>query len=206
MFALTRNPPSQSVTPTDCDSLASERVLRADRAYNGLIVQNPLHANWLVDWPAQYRPYDLGRLADALHREDMRPEPCRERETGIGRNCEVFDDTRDWAYRAVLAFKRDGGSQEAWRERCRRIAGAHNSGFELLLPTSEVRSIGKSIADWTWRKFSDAAFSRIQSFRGQLGNVKRWAGHVAESTTKPWEAMGISESTYYRRKRRGLIG
>jgi hypothetical protein len=31
--------------------------------------------------------------------------------------------------------------------------------------------------------------------------TKRWAGHVAEFTTKPWEAMGISRRTYYSRKR-----
>ena len=179
------------------------RRLGADRAYNGLIVQNPQHKAWLVDWPGP--AYDLGQLADWLDRKDMRPEPRRERETGIGRNCEVFDDTRDWAYRAVLAFKRDGGTQEAWRERCRKIAGAHNSVFAVPMLGSEVRTIGKSIADWTWRKFSDAQFSRIQSFRGQRGNAKRWAGHLAESTTKPWETMGISERTYYRRKKAGRL-
>jgi hypothetical protein len=143
----------------------------------------------------------LSALAASLRRADMRPEPRREHEAGLGRNCSVFDDTREWAYREVLRFKRDGGTPEGWRERCRTIAGAHNSVFALPLPHSEVRSIGKSIADWTWDEFTDAKFSRIQSLRAQ----RRWAGHVAESSTRPWEALGISERTYYRRKRAGQL-
>jgi hypothetical protein len=174
------------------------RRLGADRAYNGLITQNPLHPDWRTDWLGGY---SLSALAASLRRADMRPEPRREHEAGLGRNCSVFDDTREWAYREVLRFKRDGGTPEGWRERCRTIAGAHNSVFALPLPHSEVRSIGKSIADWTWDEFTDAKFSRIQSLRAQ----RRWAGHVAESSTRPWEALGISERTYYRRKRAGQL-
>ena len=86
-------------------------------------MQNPMHADWRVDWPAPYRPYELGQLADALTKTDMRPEPRRERETGLGRNCSVFDDARTWAYRSVLRFRREGGTREGWRERCRQHRG-----------------------------------------------------------------------------------
>ena len=85
------------------------------------------------------------------------------------------------------------------------IAGAHNSALALPLPTSDVRSIGKSIADWTWDEFSDAEFSRIQSLRGKRRAAQRWAGHVAELSTRPWEALGISQRTYYRRKAAGRL-
>jgi hypothetical protein len=176
------------------------RRLGADPAYNALITQNPLHPEWDTDWLGCYA---LDELAVALSRADMQPERRREHEFGLGRNCQIFDETREWAYRprAVLAFKRAGGiTKEAWRERCRQVAAAHNSVFPVPLPTSEVRSIGKSVADWTWRKFSDAAFSRIQGWRGQRRAAQRWAGHVAESSTRPWEALGISRATYYRRK------
>jgi hypothetical protein len=155
-------------------------------------MQNPLCPDWDADWLGAY---GLSELAGSLTRADMRPEPRREYATGIGRNCDVFDDTREWSYRAVLQFKRDGGNLDGWRERCRQIAGAYNSAFQLPLPFSEVRSIGESIADWTWDKFSDAAFSRRQTARAR----RRWAGHVAKSTTKPWEASGMSRATYYRR-------
>jgi hypothetical protein len=41
----------------------------------------------------------------------------------------------------------------------------------------------------------------IQSFRGRRGMVNRWVDHESASTAKPWEALGISERTYYRQKR-----
>jgi len=31
--------------------------------------------------------------------------------------------------------------------------------------------------------------------------ANRWADHESVSTAKPWEALGISERTHYRRKR-----
>jgi hypothetical protein len=31
--------------------------------------------------------------------------------------------------------------------------------------------------------------------------ANRWADHEPARTAKPWEALGISEPTYYRRKR-----
>jgi hypothetical protein len=171
------------------------RRLGADPRYTGVLAKNPLHPCWRVEWQAP-APYDLSELASSLEPEDMRPEPRREGETGIGRNCNVFDDTRAWSYRNVLAFKRANGSLNAWVQRCVDIAGAHNAAFVLPLGHGEVRSIGKSIAKWTWAHFSDADFSQIQSARSQ----RRWAGHVADSTTMPWLAMGMSRATYYRRK------
>lgn len=44
-----------------------------------------------------------------------------------------------------------------------------------------------------------------QSHRGKMGMAKRWEGHIAESTTKPWEAIGISRRTYYNRKKAGSL-
>jgi len=68
-------------------------------------------------------------------------------------------------------------------------------------PINEVKAIAKSIARWTWRNFSDAAFSAVQSARGKLG------GRPATTTLNgaPWEAQGISRATYYRRQKSGLL-
>jgi hypothetical protein len=112
----------------------------------------------------------------------------------------VFDDTRDFAYKNVMKFKRDVGSLDAWTQRCRDIAAGHNRIFINPLRHSEIRSIGKSIAKWTWRNFSEEKFSRKQSFRGKRGNAKRWAGHTSAEATKPWLADGISRATWYRRR------
>ena len=74
-----------------------------------------------------------------------------------------------------------------------------NGQFATPLGDLEVRGIAKSVAKWTWKHFTEAGFSDVQSARAR----KRWHGHLAESTTKPWLEMGISRRTYYRRKRRG---
>jgi hypothetical protein len=182
---------------------AVERGMRhrlgADRGYTGTIAKNPLHTDWRVEWQAP-QPYDLGYLASELSKDDMRSEFRREDETGLGRNCSVFDDAREWAYHNVLKFKREVGCGEAWQQRCIDIALSHNCVFAAPMTYAEVRNIGKSIAKWTWQRFNEGTFSRIQSLRVQ----HRWFGHVTATAMKPWKAMGISRATYYRRKTAGV--
>ncbi len=76
------------------------RRLCADPNYTGLVAKNPFHPHWRAEWLAR-EPYDLSELADWLFPHNTLPEPKRER-SGLGRNCDVFDDTRYWAYRNVL--------------------------------------------------------------------------------------------------------
>lgn len=173
------------------------RRLAADRAYSGLLAKNPLHPHWKVEWRRK-EPYSLEELTGWLSQEDMRPEPEHE-SSGHGRNCALFDQLRGLAYREVLPFKRAGGSAEAWRARLSKAAANTNSGFAEPLGTAEVRGIAKSVAKWTWNSSSAARFSAIQAERAK----KRWQGHKAESAIKPWLEMGISERTYYRRKKDG---
>jgi hypothetical protein len=175
------------------------RRLGADIGYTGLIAKNPLHPDWRVEW--HNRHYDLGALAGHLSKADMRAEVQLAHEIGLGRNCSVFDSLRYWAYSHVLAAKLEGRSPRAWFEQCLYVAEQHNIFSEPLSPR-ETRQIAKSVAQWTWARFDADRFSEQQSRRGKRGLAKRWAGHVAESTTKPWEAMGISRRTYYRQKAR----
>ena len=101
-----------------------------------------------------------------------------------------------------------------------RFQGGHNAGHTLvignqtyklaLLPSGVVRPgklsiIGNGVVVDPWhfleevKKVTEQGLSGVQAARAR----KRWAGHVAESTTKPWLAMGISRRTYYRRKAEG---
>lgn len=194
-FAASRSSPLHYLAAVE---RGMRRRLGADPNYTALIAKNPLHPDWRVEWQAR-QPYDLSELADWLWPRDTVPEPKRER-SGFGRNCDVFDDTRDFAYKNVIKFKRDVGSLDAWIERCQKIAAGHNLVFANQLPLSEIRAIGKSIAKWTWRTFSQQRFSEIQAWRGKRRAAKRWAGHTAAETTKPWLADGISRRTWYRRK------
>lgn len=180
------------------------RRLGADPNYTGLISKNPLHPAWRVEWQAR-ELYDLSVLADWLFPNDMRADPKRER-SGASRNCDVFDDTRQWAYRNVLEFKKDGASLEAWTRRCQEIAGGLNQIFAHPLAPSEIRTIGRSIAGWTWCKFSEEKFSQIQSIRGKRGMARRWADHTATEASKPWLKEGISRATWYRRRAKAKQG
>src|SRR5262245_63983896 len=103
----------------------------------------------------------------------MRPDPTIETTFGAGRNVTVFDELRALAYREVLKFKRDGASFEAWFARCQQVAMGINLQFPRALKLSEVRSIAKSVAKWTWRHFSPEKFRARQSACGRISGAKR---------------------------------
>jgi Replicase family/Primase C terminal 1 (PriCT-1) len=181
------------------------RRLEADPGYSALVVKNPLHQSWRVIWGPS-ASYTLGDLESWLFEADTRPEPTVAEITGTGRNCTIFDDVRGVAYGEILKFKRAGGTLEAWRARCEALARGSNRQFQRPLPYSEVRSISKSIARWTWRRFSDAALSERQSILGKRGMASRWAGHLSAEETQPWKQDGISRATWYRRKAQCVQG
>ena len=173
----------------------------ADRRYSGLICKNPLHADWRVEW-RRAGPYTLHELADWLFSKDMRPDAGVETTFGIGRNCAVFDDLRRIAYREVRSFK-SGDNLDSFQARLERAALGMNMQFPQALPLSEVYAIAKSVARWTWRHFSEAQFSQLQSLRGARRSAQMWAGHVSREKTKPWRAEGISRATWYRHRYKG---
>ena len=178
------------------------RRLGADRHYSGLITKNPVHPHWRVEWRCD-QPYTLPDLADWLFPEDMQPDFTVETTLGAGRNCTVFDELRLIAYREVRAFKRDG-SLDTFRARLERVAIGINTHFPEALRLSEVRSIVKSVAEWTWRHFSEEQFSARQALRGARRAAQMWAGHVGAEKTKPWDVDNISRATWYRRRRDAL--
>ena len=169
--------------------------LCADPGYAGLIAKNPFHDAWRALWVQHL--YDLGELAEYVNLPKHRPQ----REAlGLGRNCTLFDELRAWAYRWVREYKRNDATGEQWYRAVLGQAERLNA-FPVPLAFNEVRAIAKSIAKWTGRKFSDAAFSAIQSARGKLG------GRPATTTEhgEPWAEQGISRATYYRRQKSGLL-
>lgn len=163
--------------------------LNADVGYVGLISKNPFHRDWKSLYQSKF--YDLHELSDYVM---LSKNSSRQGVIGLGRNCVLFDDVRTWSYSWVREYKRNQVNKEAWFSVVLAQAEKSNS-FQTPLNHSEVRSVAKSVAKWTWRNFNDANFSRIQSERGKLGGRPR-------STTLidiPWEKAGISRATYYRR-------
>ena len=132
--------------------------LRADRSYSGFMCKNPLHRHWTV--VSSEHPYSLGELHNWLGDLDQYHLPGRV--TGVGRNVETFDHVRQWAYRAVLEHKGDGGSLETWRMACTGAAESftHNHHGDYAhgqnhgpLHRAECRWIGASVSKWTWARF-----------------------------------------------------
>lgn len=165
----------------------------SDPNFSGHLTKNPFNKHWETHWQA-VAPYDLSRLADCLDRNDKKRS--RGVTIGVGRNCSIFDRLRRDAYREVLPFKRTGRSEEDFCEVMFSDALRMNRRFASPLCQQEVKGIAKSVSKWVWDRFSDAEFSKIQSQRRRKGIV----GPTLKEA-KPWEAEGISESTFFRRKR-----
>lgn len=169
--------------------------LDADPNYSGLLCKNPLNAHWgVTEWRST--PYSLDELADYV---DLRiPEAANEADVyGLGRNCLLFDKTRRWAYKAIRQGWPDFGQ---WLLAVIQRVEMHNAQLTNPLSLPECACIGRSIGKWTHQRFTERAFSEIQAARGKKSKRKCVAD--SERTLKPWEAAGISQSTYYRRKKK----
>ena len=175
-----RTAPDGKVAPLRY-AAAIEAALRerlgADLGYSGLICKNPLHTHWLVQvWePASY---DLSWLADYL---DLSPYNGRKQlpAYGLGRNCTLFEKTRQWAYKAI---RQGWPGYEAWLSAVIDRAIGYNVQFEPPLPANEVRHIAKSIAKWTHRNLTPAGFSALQAARGAKGGkVSKGGGRPSNS-------------------------
>ena len=146
------------------------------------------------------KPYTLDDLGCELDYTDKAPEPIIEREIGAGRNVIVFDSLRRLAYQEVRAFKSTGNVDGFFR-RVFDLAMGLNIQFYEPMCGGEVRAIAKSVSKWTWRLFSAEGFSAIQRPRVN----RRYVGKVTAKASKPWDALGVSRATYYRRKMTGIL-
>jgi len=188
--------------------------LNADPGYARLITKSPWSSSWRVTaWRSE--PYDLAELAEYV-------DPGRHvrRHTaslgGLGRNSDTFDTLRHWSYAAIRGYWRPGG-YDAWHaavlDECERRAAAvcleHAKG---PLPWSEIRATAKSVARWTWKHLSPAGWADLierthtperQAARGRASGKSRRQGTALEHDRRPWESLGISRRTWYRRQGKG---
>lgn len=84
-----------------------------------------------------------------------------------------------------------------------------NMMFAEPLPYSETKATAKSIAKYCWKRdaYHYNEFVYRQALKGSKGGKvsKRKPVATSEQSLKPWVDLGISESTYQRRKRLGKI-
>lgn len=148
-------------------------VLQADPAYTGFIVKNPCHSEWEVH---EYKTTPWG-LKDFLEYIELPAKtPKRTKDYGLGRNVYLFDDTRYWAYAQVLSYRLSGARDEFF-DAVLNYAVQKNSQFPVPLSFPEVKATAKSIAKWTWTKYtgrmSDQEFSAKQAARGARSGKAR---------------------------------
>jgi len=174
-------------------------ALQADKGYCGLIAKNPLHSFWRVtEWQSSL--YCLDELADNL---DLSQPAKNDSDYGIGRNCTLFDNLRGWAYKAI---RQGWPDYSRWLMAVEQRAFSYNN-FPVALSMNEVRATARSVARWTYGNITNNDFKQWQSVQGKKGGkasgVKRRINSEAES--QPWNALGVSRATYYRRKATGVI-
>lgn len=145
---------------------ALTRTLQADSNYVGLIAKNPLHDCWET---FQHRGlWEMNELADWLELPSYIPKEAYE--SGVGRNCSLFDTVRHWAYREVQSYKTAHNSKDFHRA-VHKVTTDLNANFQTPLSAGEVKTIAKSIATWTWKRYT-----------GRLSD-KDWAQYVKDTHT-----------------------
>lgn len=145
--------------------------LGSDPNYVGLVTKNPLNSHW-SPWWSNADLYDLDYLADFV--DLSQPKSVKAENYGLGRNVNLFDDLRHWAYKRILGFK-SSSSFEKWMKEVERQAINLNAvcNQQNPLPFSEIKATARSIGKWTWKNFNSETFSQIQSQRSKLSAKKK---------------------------------
>lgn len=138
-------------------NIALRRKLEADASYNGYLSKNPLHPNWINEI-VDPNPYTLDGLAGFLDLEGLTDARKHLPQEGFGRNCTLFDETRFWSYRQIR-IPQGWLSEDFFISAVTQFAAGYNQlNFQDPLPWTEVKSIGKSVGRWTYRKMSPAGY------------------------------------------------
>ncbi|EMT6385489.1 MULTISPECIES: replication initiation protein [Bacteria] len=150
------------------------KSLKADQGFAGLITKNPFNPHWRPHW-SNADLYELDYLADFITLENTNKETTKYESFGLGRNVNLFDDLRHYAYKNVLKFK-DVSDFHHWMNEIEKQAINLNtySNPTNLLPFNEIKATARSVGKWVWKNFSSEQFSKIQSERGKrnLGKTK----------------------------------
>lgn len=160
-------------------------ALGADPGFSGSLCKNPVNEAWRM-YPggpaAGYELHDLAGYVDITWQKARKYN--REPRGEVGRNVYLFDEVRFWAYDNIQRFRQDGFEQ--WHAEVLSQASRFSaSGFahipslnQEFLPASEIQSVARSVARWTWDNHGQssltAAFSELQAWRGaRAAKVKR---------------------------------
>ena len=160
---------------------AYKAAVTGDDGYVGLLTKNPVfngEGAWDLHW-LDPTPRTLDDLAAAVELPKPGPKPAPLAPVGFGRKVATFDTVRHWAYRAVSSYW--GAGENAWQLAVRQQVENVNRGFSESLPDSHLRSIARSIAKWTWKRFTPQSkhllvvathAPEVQAMRGRQKGAK----------------------------------
>jgi hypothetical protein len=195
---------------------AYKTAMTGDEGYVGLLTKNPVYNGsdaWEMHW-LDPTPRTLDDLAAAVELPKPGAKAAPLAPVGFGRKVTTFDTVRHWAYSAISSYW--GAGEDAWHRAVRQQVENVNRGFSESLPDSHLRSISKSIAKWTWKRFTPESkhllvmathTPAVQSMRGRLKGARRreeLMGQVKEMAAAGatqraiQDALGVPQKTVSR--------
>jgi hypothetical protein len=135
--------------------------LKSDPSYVGFLSKNPLNKNWFTQYFMPYL-YTLDWLADYLDILANKKLSKEQKNIGLGRNCTLFDDVRLWSYSEIRRKNLFNNLVEWQNIVFHHTLECNLAYFKAPLHESECKAIAKSIAKWTYRRFSSEGFSQFQ--------------------------------------------
>lgn len=169
--------------------LGMAKKLNADLGFAGLITKNPLNKHWSPYWSGADL-YDLDYLSDFVEL-DKTPKKIETHSYGLGRNVNLFDDLRTYAYRNVLNFK-NNSTYNKYESDLLLKAQCLNQYCNAINPLDfkEIKATARSIARWTWKHFDNATFSVIQAQRAKKKAAKT-NSRTKDKIDNVLNAMGV---------------
>jgi len=176
----------------------------ADPAYTGLLGRNPLAHPHLLGGG---KLWDLTSLLEELRDLTPRRRALAYLDTATyGRNCELFDRTRAFAYSVVAMYRGKSGGFDLFRQAV--AYEAHRLNRELFrghpqgpLPRREVETtIVKSVSKWTFYHYRG---TRVWPVSGTGRPDRSRLSHAARDLTETLHGQALRQALQEGGKRRG---
>jgi len=138
------------------DAMAAR--LSADPSYSGPVAKTPGHPWWSTRENHAHE-YDLGELAEYV---DLVVKPLWSSGPDLdaashSRHCLLFEEVRFYAY-SIVSREREKGSYTNFLRFVEAFAFNKNNyqqrGFSMNLTASQVKATVKSVARWTWDRYT----------------------------------------------------
>lgn len=150
------------------------KLLKADENFNGVFIKNPNSSNYTVyDTGLTYDLHDLNEYVPSHLLKKQKPKYV----SNLGRNCQLFDLSRHWAYANVFDFTNLKDFHSAVLEKLTQ----YNAGLSVALGFKEIGYIAKSVSTWTWKN------------KANIGTNGKARGSVSDFFDGEWDSLSQHE-------------